>query len=201
MHQNAVIPQPRRAAPAGHSGTVAATSAALDLRLDWIGTLGKSSCPLETVWRDPLLTLGIAGVYLIWSNKGDHASMLYVGNGRDIGALLQLSRDGKASARIESARALQALGDPRATDRLRRMLRDSSAGVRDAAFTALGRLDAAGPLELVAAGLDVEHEGELLVALIDGIGIQAMFEPARFDRRRQRLLLDTHLARLFSATA
>jgi len=89
MHQNAVIPQPRRRAPTEQPGAVAATSAAVDLRLDWIGTLGKSSCPLETVWRDPLLTLGIAGVYLIWSNKGGHATMLYVGNGRDIGALLQ----------------------------------------------------------------------------------------------------------------
>ena len=87
MHQTAVSPQPRRAA--GQPDAVAATSAALDLRLDWIGTLGKSSCPLETVWRDPLLTLGIAGVYLIWSDKGGHATMLYVGNGRDIGALLQ----------------------------------------------------------------------------------------------------------------
>lgn len=51
----------------------------------------------------------------------------------------------------------------------------------------------------LAAGLDLEREAELLVALIDGIGIQAMFEPARFDRRRQLQLLDAHLERLLSA--
>ncbi len=51
----------------------------------------------------------------------------------------------------------------------------------------------------LGAGLDLEREAELLVALIDGIGIQAMFEPARFDRRRQLQLLDAHLDRLFSA--
>lgn len=53
----------------------------------------------------------------------------------------------------------------------------------------------------LAVGCDLEREAELVVALIDGIGIQAMFEPARFDRRRQLQLLDSHLARLFSSAA
>jgi AcrR family transcriptional regulator len=46
--------------------------------------------------------------------------------------------------------------------------------------------------------VDAERSSELLVAFIDGIGIQAMFEPTRFRRRRQLELLDTHLDRLFS---
>lgn len=62
----------------------------------------------------------------------------------------------------------------------------------------LERMHAEGDL---AGSLDLESEAELLVALIDGIGIQAMFEPERFDRRRQLQLLDAHLGRLFSAAA
>jgi AcrR family transcriptional regulator len=48
------------------------------------------------------------------------------------------------------------------------------------------------------AHVDVERASELLVAFIDGVGIQAMFEPTRFPRRRQLELLDAHLDRLFS---
>ena len=47
--------------------------------------------------------------------------------------------------------------------------------------------------------LDPEREAVLLVAFVDGIGIQAMFEPDRFDERRQLELLDAHLDRLFPA--
>lgn len=93
MHQNVVIPKPRHAAPAGQPSTGASASASLDLHLDWIGVLGNKSCPLETVWRDPSLTHGIAGVYLIWSSKGGHPTVLYVGNGRDIGAMLRTQHD------------------------------------------------------------------------------------------------------------
>jgi hypothetical protein len=90
MHQDVVLSQPRRPAEPG-GGTPAPAN--VDLRLDWIGTLGHTSCPLETVWRDPSLTQGIAGVYLIWSNTGGQATMLYVGNGRDIGVMLQAQHD------------------------------------------------------------------------------------------------------------
>lgn len=89
MHQNAVTPLHRPSHSGGSAGAVTATPASTELRLDWIGTLGNSSCPLETAWRDHSLTQGIAGVYLIWSNKGGSPTILYVGNGRDIGAMLQ----------------------------------------------------------------------------------------------------------------
>ena len=48
----------------------------------------------------------------------------------------------------------------------------------------------------LAAGLDLEHEAEELIALIDGIGIQAMFEPTRFTNQRQLAAIDRYLARL-----
>ncbi len=44
---------------------------------------------------------------------------------------------------------------------------------------------------------DPEREAVLLVAFIDGIGIQAMFEPERLDPQYQLDLLDGHLGRLF----
>ncbi len=90
MHHDVVLSQPRRAA---QPSTGAPASAGVDLHLDWIGTLGHTSCPLETVWRDSSLTQGIAGVYLIWSNTGGRPTILYVGNGRDIGAMLQAHHD------------------------------------------------------------------------------------------------------------
>ena len=71
----------------------AVVPASIDLHLDWIGALGRTSCPLETVWRDPSLTRGIAGVYLIWSTGGMAPAIVYVGSGRDIGALLQAQHD------------------------------------------------------------------------------------------------------------
>ena len=60
-HERIATPAPNGAVSDAH---------AIDLRLDWIGAPGRSSCTLETVWRDPSLTRGIAGVYLIWSNLG-----------------------------------------------------------------------------------------------------------------------------------
>lgn len=85
MLQDAVVSPPRTAVQPSPTG--------VDLQLDWIGTLGHTSCPLETVWRDPSLTQGIAGVYLIWSTRGGRPSILYVGNGRDIGVMLQAQHD------------------------------------------------------------------------------------------------------------
>ena len=93
MHQNAVIPQPPRPAPARQSAALAVAPAGVDLRLDWIGALGKNSAPIETVWRDPLLTLGIAGVYLIWSRQENQPTVYYVGSGRDIGVMLRAQHD------------------------------------------------------------------------------------------------------------
>ncbi len=93
MHQDVVLSQPRHPARTGNGSASTPAAASIDLHLDWIGTLGHTSCPLETVWRDPSLTQGIAGVYLIWSTKGGQPKILYVGNGRDIGVMLQAQHD------------------------------------------------------------------------------------------------------------
>lgn len=88
MHQTVVTPS--RRLPARSPAVVApSVPTQVDLRLDWIGTYGKSACPLDVVWRDRSLTQGIAGVYVIWSSKGSVPVIYYVGDGRDIGAKLQ----------------------------------------------------------------------------------------------------------------
>ena len=61
-----------------------------------------------------------------------------LGDPRAFGLLLQLSREDDASARVEVCRALAELGDAGAVDRLRSLLHDPAAEVRDAAFTAPG---------------------------------------------------------------
>ena len=69
-------------------------------------------------------------------------------------------------------------------------------------YTAWRRLMQAVFLQAQADGelegrFDPEREAVLLVAFIDGIGIQAMFEPKRFSPQHQLDLLDGHLDRLF----
>ena len=93
MYQHVAVSPPRRPARAAHGNSAGQASTDIDLRLDWIGTLGRTCCPLEAVWRDPSLTQGIAGVYLIWSNTAGRPTILYVGNGRDIGVMLQAQHD------------------------------------------------------------------------------------------------------------
>jgi AcrR family transcriptional regulator len=48
------------------------------------------------------------------------------------------------------------------------------------------------------ADLDPQREAEALVALVDGVGLQATFEPERFPPGRQVSLLEAHLDRLRS---
>lgn len=93
MQQEVFLSQPRQSAQTDTTRANTPESAGIDLHLDWIGTSGRTSCPLETVWRDPSLTQGIAGVYLIWSSKSGQPTILYVGNGRDIGGMLQAQHD------------------------------------------------------------------------------------------------------------
>jgi ParB family chromosome partitioning protein len=95
-----------------------------------------------------------------------------LGDPRAFGLLLQLSREQAPAARAEVCRALAALDDPRAADRLRSLLFDPDAAVRDAAFTALARIQTDRPLASAEAGLnaaaeDVRRRGlqELLNAL------------------------------------
>jgi len=46
------------------------------------------------------------------------------------------------------------------------------------------------------ADLDVSREASTLVALVDGVGLQALFEPDRLPAEAQLALVDAHLSRL-----
>jgi ParB family chromosome partitioning protein len=81
-----------------------------------------------------------------------------LGDPRAFGMLLQLSREESPAARAEVCQALAALDDPRAVDRLRSLLFDSAANVRDAAFSALLRLQSSEPLRAAEAGLNAPFE-------------------------------------------
>lgn len=93
-----------------------------------------------------------------------------LGDARAFGLLLQLSREGDKEARVEVCRAMAALDDPRAAERLRSLLYDPELTVRDAAFTALARLHEDEPLRAAEAGLNAPSENvrqrglQLLVA-------------------------------------
>ena len=58
-----------------------------------------------------------------------------------------------AASRVEVCRALAALDDPRSISRLRSLLYDADATVRDAAFTALAGVHVGDPLLAAEAGL------------------------------------------------
>jgi len=79
-------------------------------------------------------------------------------DGRGLGVLLQLSRDGNPVVRVKVCQALQELDDPRAQQRLQTLLHDSVPEVRDAAFSALARLPGIEPLALAATCLNATHE-------------------------------------------
>jgi ParB family chromosome partitioning protein len=81
-----------------------------------------------------------------------------LGDARAFGLLMQLSREDHATARVAVCRALGALKDPRALNRLRSMLSDKDLQVRDAAFSALAVLLKADPPELIVAGLNAPFE-------------------------------------------
>lgn len=77
-----------------------------------------------------------------------------LGDGRSFGTLLQLSREPQPGSRIAVCKSLAALGDPRGIKRVRAMLYDDDAQVRDAAFSALSALSES-PLTTARAGLSV----------------------------------------------
>ncbi len=81
-----------------------------------------------------------------------------LGDGRALGALLQLSREGVAALRREAAASLQDLSDPRAKKRLVWMLNDADADVRRAALRALERFEGAGSIAIAEASLRSSHE-------------------------------------------
>jgi len=77
---------------------------------------------------------------------------------RAFGLLLQLSREEQPPARVEVCWAMAALGDPRVRSRLRSLLQDADASVRDAACTALLRAYANEPLAAADVILNAPHE-------------------------------------------
>lgn len=81
-----------------------------------------------------------------------------LGDGRALGALLQLSREDDAPIRRETASALQALQDPRARERLVWMLDDADGDVRAAALAAVVALDSDAPMSAAEAALRSSHE-------------------------------------------
>jgi ParB family chromosome partitioning protein len=81
-----------------------------------------------------------------------------LGDGRALGALLQLSREPDAAIRRQAATALQALQDPRARERLVWMLDDVNADVRAAALDAVVALGGDAPLSAAEAALRSGHE-------------------------------------------
>src|SRR5262249_41111246 len=95
-----------------------------------------------------------------------------LGDARAFGLLLQLSREEDVTARIEVCRALAALEDERAVNRLRSLLFDAQPSVRDAAYSALAQIHKATPLEAADSGLgaaaeDVRRRG--LQTLVDAV--------------------------------
>jgi ParB family chromosome partitioning protein len=104
---------------------------------------------------------------------------------RAFGLLLQLSREEDKAARVEVCRALGSLEDRCAIERLRSLLHDKEAEVRDAAFTALARLYASDPLLAAESGLnaaaeDVRRRGlQVLIAEVRRAPKQAAAEPVR----------------------
>ncbi|MDF1660140.1 MAG: HEAT repeat domain-containing protein [Planctomycetota bacterium] len=85
-------------------------------------------------------------------------SLALLQDSRAFGTLLQLSREKDDQTRVEVCKALKNLNDPRGIARLRLMIRDGQAGVRDAAFSALIQLESETPLEAAQAGLNADHE-------------------------------------------
>lgn len=62
--------------------------------------------------------------------------------------------------------------------------------------TFAGLLEQAGECDEMRRDLDLESEAERLVALCDGIAVQALFDPHRWSNERQLAAVDAHLASL-----
>jgi len=98
-----------------------------------------------------------------------------LGDARAFGLLIQLSREENAAARVDVCRALATLNDPRAAARLRSLLFDPDTSVRDAAYTALARIEAAAPLAVAESGLTAAAED------VRRRGLQTLVEVVRRD--------------------
>lgn len=81
------------------------------------------------------------------------AALAHLGDGRALGALLQVSRDPSTALRRRAAFALAALGGAHAQKRLAWMLDDSDADARSAAYEALAIVHKDEPAALIEAAL------------------------------------------------
>ena len=115
---------------------------------------GKAN--LEDADHDPLLTATASRALDTCLRGARGLAMLR--DPRAFGLLLQLSREEDTPARVEVARAMAALDDPRSVKRLRSFLFDKEASVRDAAFTALTQLYEGEPLRAAESGLTAGFE-------------------------------------------
>jgi ParB family chromosome partitioning protein len=115
-----------------------------------------SKVDLEEVDYDPLLQ-ATASRALDTCLRGSRG-LAVLGDQRAFGLLLQLSREEDTQARVEVCRALAALDDPRSIKRLRSLLYDAEAAVRDAAFSALVQIHQTDPLLGAEAGLNAAFE-------------------------------------------
>ena len=90
---------------------------------------------------------------------------------RAFGLLIQLSREPDTQARVTVCKAMAALADPRADDRLYAMLRDEAIEVRDAAYSAITTIHkdplVAAGAGLIAPAVDIRKRGlESLVKVV-----------------------------------
>lgn len=132
-----------------------------------IGTVGE----LNDDDRRPLLQ-GMASRSLDTCLRGA-TSLALLKDSRAFGSLLQLSRESQEATRVEVCKALKNLADDRGIARLKLMIRDGQASVRDAAFSALVHLEQKQPLNAAQAGLQAEHKD------IRGRGLQLLIEQIR----------------------
>lgn len=117
------------------------------------------------------------------------AALAQLGDGRALGALLQVSRDPSGPLRRRAAFALAALGGAHAQKRLVWMLDDADADVRGAAYEALALVHEAAPAALIEAALrasqqDIRVRGLSLLlreAERPGAGVASLLEDAIED--------------------
>lgn len=86
------------------------------------------------------------------------AALAQLGDGRALGALLQISRDPSPALRRRAAFALAALGGAHAEKRLAWMLDDADADARAAAYEALGLVYKDSPAALIEAALRASQQ-------------------------------------------
>lgn len=116
----------------------------------------KEKPTLDAVELEPLLQ-ATASRALDTCLRGGCALAL-LGDARAFGLLLQLSREEAVEARVAVCRALGTMDDSRSVNRLRSMLYDPDAQVRDAAFSALTQTRSIAPLTNAESGLNSAFE-------------------------------------------